>query len=64
MFGITVSTITLVLVMSQKQDALISDLLALSLKSVRAKSMKVKQLTKMQAGKVRKALKDTEIKYY
>lgn len=44
--------------------ALITDLLKLSIKAEKTQSLKVKQLTKMQAGKVRKALKDTEIKYY
>lgn len=50
--------------MSQKQDALIAELLTLSLKSVRARSLKASQVAKMRAGKVRRALRDTEIKYY
>lgn len=50
--------------MSQKQDALIAELLTLSLKKERSKSLKVRQVARMAAGRVRKALKDTEIKYY
>lgn len=42
------------------QSALITELLILSLLSVRAKSPKVRQMAKMKGGKVRKQLKETE----
>lgn len=37
-------------------DALIKDLLALSIKAEKTKSLKVRQLSRMKAGKIRKQL--------